>query len=337
MGGGEGGGILSEKINHVSNDPKGLFYFDSNVISYIFHGYVENPIPKIIEHGGIPVVSEIVIQELRAGSPCGELELINQYGFVFASAHEALFLDGRVTFYTNPIENDTTEISNCLDEFLHKFVRSVSGSASVPDLASLLINSAETILDHLKTDMIDESDPRVLAAWGVSKEKVSGTIKELRSLPSPIFINTEISLSGNFSKVLGNLKPPGIIHQITLLPMLKDAEFLKELTQPFTKDENIKERVHTLCLTLASMGFAREKRLAKDDEKTSVAGAKSQFSDAYHIGAAASCDLFLTTDKRCAKLAYAIYEALGIKTKICFVTRENNKNPYSLVGPEFWP
>ncbi len=328
---------MSEEVKHVSNDPNGLFYFDSNVISYIAHGHVENPIPKIVEHGGIPVVSEVVIQELRAGSPCGELELINQYDFVFASAHEALFLDGRVTFYTNPIENDTTEISNCLDDFLHKFVRSVSGSASVPDLASLLINSAETILDYLKTDMMDEADPRVLAAWAASNEKVSTSILELRSLPSPVSINTELSLLSDFSKVVGNLKPPGIVNQITLLPMLNDAEFLKELTQPFAKDENIKERIQTLCLTLISMGFAREKRLAKDDEKKSIAGSKSQFSDAYHIGAAASCDLFLTADKRCAKLAYAIYEALGIKTQVCFVTSEVSKSPFSLVGSEFWP
>ena len=85
------------------------------------------------------------------------------------------------------------------------------------------------------------------------------------------------------------------------------------------------------------MGFARDRRLAKDDENKSIAGAKSQFSDAYHIGAAATCNFFLTADKRCSKLAYAVYESLGFNTQVCLVSPGDAKNALYILGPEFWP
>lgn len=256
---------------------------------------------------------------------------------MFASAHEALFLDDRITFYTRPVEDDGLTESEYLEEFLHQFVRSISGSSSVPNLALLLSDAADTILNELTGELNSEADPRTLAAWNASKAKISSGFSELRSLPNPLSLNADIEKIKDFAKVIGNLKPPGVIAQIISLPILTDTEFLKDLVRPFTTHENVKERIQILCMTLVAMGFARDKRLAKDDELKSIAGAKSQFSDAYHIGAAASCNLFLTADRRCAKLAYAIYEALGFNIQVCFAAKGESKTPYRILGSDFWP
>lgn len=328
---------MTENIPDTQTNPKGFVYFDSNVISYIAHSYLENPIPTIIENGGIPVVSEVVLQELRSGSPNGELEFIQQHDFMFASAHEALFLDGRITFYTRPVEDDGLKETEFLEEFLRQFMRSISGSTSVPNLTSLMLDSLGAILNEVTGELSSEADPRTLASWNESKTKISNGFNELHSLPNPLILNAEIDKMKNFSKVIGNLKPLGIIAQMISLPILTDMEFLKDLVRPFTTNENMKERIQILCMTLVAMGFARDKKLAKNDEVKSVAAAKSQFSDAYHIAAAASCTLFLTADKRCAKLAYAIYEALGFNIQVCFVTQGKSTTPYRTVGANFWP
>lgn len=285
----------------------------------------------------MPVISEVVLQELRNGSPSGELEFIQNHGFMFASAHEALFLDGRTTFYTEPVEADVDADPDLIEEFLHQFSRSVSGSASVPDLASLLLDSAEAIFGELATELDFDTDARILSAWQASNDKFTAGMKELRGLPNPTSLNAELNLVKNLSTLIGNLKPPGIIKQIVLLTEVGDFRFLTDLTKPFTENENMKERIQTLCLILALMGFARDKRLAKDDENKSVAGAKSQFSDVYHIAAAATCTFFLTADKRCSKLAYAVYEALGLKTQVCLVDTSEVGNALSILGHDFWP
>lgn len=285
----------------------------------------------------MPVVSEVVLQELRSGSPRGELDFIKNQGFMFASAHEALFLDGRRTFYTEPVEVDGETNSDFIENFLRQFIRSISGSSSVPDLAELLLHSAETVFNELTSELDINTDPRILASWEAANVKFSNGMNDLRSLPSPDTVNAELCAAKDLAILIGNLKPPGILNQIIQLSVFNDVQFLKDLTKPFAENENMKERIQTLCLTLVSMGFARDRRLAKDDENKSIAGAKSQFSDAYHIGAAATCNFFLTADKRCSKLAYAVYEALGFTTQVCLVTLENTENAFYILGNDFWP
>ena len=243
---------LQQGGTNASNDPTGFFYFDSNVISYICHGLVANFIPKIVEHGGMPVVSEVVLQELRSGSPRGELDFIQNQGFMFASAHEALFLDGRRTFYTEPVEVDDETNSDFIENFLHQFVRSVSGSSSVPDLAKLLLRSAETVFNELTSELDVNTDPRILASWEAANVKFSNGMKDLRSLPSPDTINAELSAVRDLAILIGDLKPPGILNQIIQLSVFNDVQFLRDLTKPFAEDENMKERIQTLCLTLES-------------------------------------------------------------------------------------
>jgi hypothetical protein len=317
-------------------EPTGFIYFDSNVISYIVRGVLPNFVKTIIDAGWAPIASEVVLQEVQRGIPAGELEFIEENGFMFAFAHEALFIDGRKTFYTTPLSPDAGE-SEHIEAFLRKFVRSISGSASVGDLTTLLLNASQSVLEDVSKELSPDTDPRILAAWDQSKQVLLLKFDELESLPVPTLLNAELQDLQHLASVIGNFKPPRIFDQIIDMKDFAGTDFLAEMRKPFATDENMKERIQLLCLTLISMGFARDKRLPNDDGIKSESGAKSQFSDAYHIAAAATCDVFVTADRRCAKLAFAVYEALNFRTEVCLARPENLETPFAIVGKEFWP
>lgn len=317
-------------------EPTGFVYFDSNVISYLARGELPDFVATITDAGAVPIVSEVVLREVQSGTPSGELDFIENHRFWFASAHEALFFDGRRTFYTSPVNDDEND-SDSVEAFLRKFVRSISGSASVGDLTALLLGAAQSVLDDLAQEMPSDTDPRILAAWDQSKKTLSQKFEELEALPEPTLLNNELKEMQRLVGVLGNLKPPAILDQIIAMEAFNSIGFLVEMKRPFLSDENMKERIQLLCLTLVSLGFARDKRLPNDDEKKSEAGARSQFSDAYHIAAASTCTLFVTADRRCAKLAYAVFEALNFKTEVCLASPKNLERPFVIVGEAFWP
>ncbi len=317
-------------------EPKGFVYLDSNVISYITRGDLPNFICHITNAGAIPIVSEIVLDEVQKGMPSGEMEFIATNGFWFASAHEALFLDGRRTFYTKPV-NENPEEAEVIEAFLRKFVRSISGSGRVGDVTSLLLNASQSMLDDVAKELPPDSDPRILAAWDQSRELLSQKFEEIESLPTPTLLNDQLREVQKYTVVLGNLRPPRILDQIIQILGTCDADFLVSMAAPFEPDENMKERIQLLSLTLVSMGFARGKSLANNDEGKSEASARSQFSDVYHIAAAATCSVFVTADSRCAKLAYAVYEALNFKTEVCLVRPKNTEQTFILVDQAFWP
>lgn len=318
------------------SDPKGFVYLDSNIISYLARGDLPNFVPNILDSGAVPIVSDVVLQEVRMGSTSGEVEFIEKNGFWFASAHEAIFLDGRRTFYTRPVDVDPEDTA-VLEAFLRKFVRSISGSSSVGDLTSLLLDAAKSVLDEVEKELPSDSDPRILAAWDHSRMLLSTKFDELKCLPTPSPLESELAKVQRLATELGNIRPPGILDQIIDLIGIDDVNFLVNMKRPFATGENLKERIQLVCLTLVSMGFARSKGLANDCEVKSEASARSQFADAYHIAAAATCSVFVTADSRCSKLAYAVYEALNFKTEVCLVRPKSKDERFSIVGEAFWP
>jgi hypothetical protein len=319
------------------NSPKGFAYFDSNVISHIVRGELENPI-QILEANGIkPIVSEVVLHELQSGSPCGEQEFIEERGFWYTSAHEAIFLDGRASFYTRPIDVGDASSSEPVEDFLRKFVRSLSGSGTAGDLTELLVSNTEALMDSLQDELSPTSDPRILAAWVSGRSRLSFELANLPAVRRPLFGAHDARKMNQLGKEIGGIKPPGIVDQIMANPLLEGGAFLAEMRKPFASEENIKERTQTLCLALVALGFSRDRRLPNDNEQKSEAGARTQFNDAYHISAALTCGSFVTADKRCAKLAFAVYEALGFRKEVYLAVPNAAERQFGLLGSNFWP
>ena len=318
------------------SSPKGFAYFDSNVISSIVRKELSNPIELLRSSGIEPVASEIVLHEVNQGSPNGERDFIDNQGFLFVSAHEAMYLDGQRTFYTVPVGEEDLSLSDPIDDFLRKLARSFSGSKSAGDLTEVLRSNVGILLDSLEEEL-ETDDLRILSSWSNGQAQLKSALAELPSVPSPLLSQSDLKLMDQLMKELGNIKPPSVVDKIAGLPLLEGADFLREKMKPFVEDENIKARLQDLCLTLVSIGFARDRRLPKDDEGKSEAGARSQFNDFYHISAAATCDCFITADSRCARLAYAVFEVFGFRTEICLAVPHATSRQFVCLGPDFWP
>jgi hypothetical protein len=83
---------------------------------------------------------------------------------------------------------------------------------------------------------------------------------------------------------------------------------------------------------------ARDPGIAKDNAEKSLAGARSEFADIGHICAASTCNVFLTADRRCGKLAYAVFEGLETKTVVVLLNHDFDNNDLTQVlGPDAWP
>ncbi len=314
--------------------PSFTIYFDTNVISYLNAGSVPNFLEVLIKNGHKLVVSDIVLDELLDGRAT---RILSEHHFLYVLANEAAFLGELVNFYRSVEPADSSVSVDTIELFLRGILRSVAGSTSVRDLNSLFRNSLEAVADEMMKDLPDGTDQRIINGLTMARTRFSQGLESLPPVSSPIVTREEMEAHQMAPKYLNNLRPPEVVTKIVQL--YPDAhEWIARLVAPFTEQEDIKSRIQELCLALILVGFARDRAIGKDDHQKSDNGARAQFRDIDHICAAAVCDLFVTSDKRCAKLAFAVFEALRLGTAVCcLVPGDLNEIELRVVGTEYWP
>ncbi|WP_333814855.1 hypothetical protein [Tabrizicola sp.] len=317
-----------------AEEPSFTIYFDTNVISYVSVGKVPDFLGILTDRGHRLVVSDTVLEELPSGR---ETRTLLDHGFLYVLAHEASFLGGLVNFYRS-IEPDNNSVNvDAIELFLRGILRSIAGSTSVPDLNVLFRNAMEDVVQAMMEDLPENTDLRIIAQLEFARERFSQELRLLPAVPSPIVTKDELEAHHMAPKQINNIKPPSVVKKITAIyPVL--TEWLEPLISPFTEQENIKSRIQELCLALIGMGFARDKDIGKNDQRKSDSGARAQFGDISQICAASVCDIFVTSDRRCARLAFAAFEALNLRTVIFHLLPGNvNEVNLRLVGEGYWP
>jgi hypothetical protein len=315
----------------------GLAFYDANVLSLVSSGRIPNFIKRICESGIRPVTSDIVISEINAGSPSGEMALIKESGFLYVLAHEPAFLDGKVNFYNDISNLLPNESVNYFEEFLSEFLRSVSGSPSAIDTGDALKSALLSITSDAIWDASDEVDPRLRESFNEGIAKVIAATRKIEPLPTPLFSKKERREARAEPKYYSELKPPNIVSKLLQSILDPNKEYMMNDFRGLEESDNIKERISTACVNLVVLGFQRDSSLSNANPIKSASSARSQIRDISHISNAAACDLFITADKRCGKLAYSIYEALGIKTKVLLVRPNEDQAPFSILEPDCWP
>lgn len=314
--------------------PSFTIYFDTNVISYINSGLVPDFLGDLIANGHKLVLSDIVLEELPDGS---NTQILAQHTFLYLLAHEAAFLDGKINFYGSVAPSDSSPSVDAIEVFLRGILRSVAGSRSVDDLNALFKSSIEAVSQELAKDLPDNADPRLKEQLAEARLRQSQGLDLLPPVLSPIVSKEEMEAHQIAPKHVNNVRPPDIVGKI--FELYPDAsEWVTKLLLPFGQREDIKSRVQELCLALIMIGFARDKGIANDNAKKSDSGARAQFQDIAHICAGSVCDLFVTSDKRCARLAFAVFEALKLRTAVCCLNPSAaNEVKLLVVGASYWP
>jgi hypothetical protein len=298
-------------------------------------GEVLDFIPEALKRNCRIVTSDTAITELIGGK---DTEILKKYEFLYVYSHEPAFMNGKVSFYRDAPDSQNLIDTDPIEKFLRGLLRSVSGSSTVPDLNSLFGNGLADMIDAMKLDLPQDADPRLVRQLDAARAQFDRGLKGLPVFPTPIVTDAEMDALKLGPKNLGNIRPPGLVRKIRDIAPSDDDDWFGRLTAPFREDEDIKSRIQELCLLLVSAGFARDRGLGKDDETKSDAAAKSQFNDISHICSGAVCSAFVTADRRCAKLAFAVYEALSLNSRVIYLDRRSG-NPLGLqlVGNNFWP
>ena len=328
----------------LERDDKGTkqatIFIDTNVISLLANGRQPLLLDGLLQDSFVLVTSDSVVKEVSAGTPSGEIALLEKLNFRFLKSDEAIFINGLTNFYDFSALNidDGAEIRT--EQYLHDLLRNLCGSSSAPALDQLLHGGIEAALSDLEEVFGGDYDVRFSKYLEAVKERIVNDKRKLGLYDSTIpdhYSTSELEALGLGPKHVNNIKPPNIARQIAERVDTKDLASYGYLLAPFTESENIRARITELGFNLLLVGFHRDTRLGKDNEQKSRIGARSQFYDIDALSCATVCHGFLTSDRRCARLAFAIYEALGIKTSVLFLDPDQEDKPLRWVGSEYWP
>jgi hypothetical protein len=311
-----------------------LFYYDTNVLAYIDSGDVPDFLSAVFNVQGKHVISDTVLEELGKGA---DAQILQRHNFLYVLSHEAVYLDGSVNFYNSVAPSTNAGKTDALELFLGGILRSSAGSDSVPDLNSLFREGMNDVLNSMMEDLADGSDARLVSQLERARDQFIKGLADLSAISGPIVSKDEMDTHRMGPKYLGNIRPPTVVTKI-IETYPETAEWLGKLTLPLKPNEDIKARIQELCAALVITGFARDKSIAKDDPVKSESGARAQFQDISHICSAAVCNVFVTADKRCAKLAFAVFEALGMRNEVLHLI-PSGKGEVNLqrVGEQYWP
>jgi hypothetical protein len=317
-----------------------LVYLDTNILAYLNEGEIFNFLPSLETSGSRVVTSDIALSELRGGI---DTKVIKDHNFLFVLSDEPMFPEGKVNFYSSlPSAPDDIE-TEPIERFLRGMLRSAAGSESIPDLNVLLRDGLSEVTQAVSIELPEGADPRLKRQLEVARTAIYQKIELLPELPLEFFSSEDLKVIRSLPKKLGNIRPPGILGKISRFISesevgLQSAEWLANLAHPLRDGEDVKSRIQELCFALVIIGFARDRQITKYDPEKSEAGARSQFNDISHICSGSTCAVFLTADRRCAKLAYAAYESLGLRTAVALL-QPFKDGSFNLreIGVNFWP
>jgi hypothetical protein len=310
-------------------------YLETNVLAYLSNQEIFDFIPGTLAAGSRLVTSDIALSELISGR---ETAILKKHKFLYVLAHEPFFIEGSIKYYSSiPVDTDPVD-TDPIEKFLRGMLRSVSGNPTLPDLNSLFRSGILEVTDAMMEDLPEGTDPRLVRQLEEARIRFRHGLSQLPALPSPVVPVAELEALKLGPKHLGNIRPPEVLNKIRKTSSIDAEEWLDGLLLPIREGEDIKARIQELCLALLGLGFARDRSILSQDASKSEAGAKAQFNDISHICAAATCTALVTADKRCAKLAFAVYEALGLNTRVIHLRPQREATAFfNIVGENYWP
>ena len=334
--------LYSESPNSRPIPPS--FYLDTNVIGYWLDGKIPDFVPELKKRGLIPVASDTTLFELSARSDSKLIaEVLLREGFYSIQSNEPLYLDGTFWVYKFNASIGEGEFDSRHYSIIFDLLRAASGDTTIDMLNSSFLGSLEAVIDEFDKDISEAEDDRIRQSFVVAKARLISGIDDIMNAAktmepsSVVFSRRELEKGKIGPKHFSYLRPPKLVKKIIEKVDESVRAGLEEYFVPFEVTDNIRERIQLACLMLTYLGFCRDKKIGKADQKVSLRGAASQFRDFEHISAAAGLSFLFTGDKDCARIAYAIYEHFGIRTEVVFVNQQKTAPMFTLVDEKNWP
>jgi hypothetical protein len=319
-------------------------YLDQNVLDLIVKGRAPDLFEYLKLADGYRVVYSLpTLQELERildhEKRSKFLDLLNSlnaaYYWVDESEIAHFSLGNSHQIFEEHIESnkDIKSIIESLKTFSHKLY---GGQKDVPMNSVIEENkrSFESLLDKLKAHLciaanelnLDEKDINIwIEDYKVKFADVQHGFKKQYEKNSELGLNDGISLFREQLSLtpvqLNNIKPPNIIPQIVdvlkerrvsigMSTSVEESMINEILKDAEGKNKSIIVQINGLYNLLNSIGYYSDPQVKKWEKFNAF------LSDSHHAGYAAYSQILMSADKRFVKKICAVYEYLGVTTKI---------------------
>lgn len=307
---------------------------DTNIVSYVVSNR-NKPIDALFQNKNVTLIlSDTVLAELKKGAPNGEMEYLRECGALQIKFSSDIAQNGTVILSGIDDVEVANETAEHIERFLVDVFRLMANTKSEVGLSGSIVNALNVTADWFET----EENSTFHSSWIRNashkierKNALNGQPKEKPQSDS------EQKQNGVGAAVLGNLRPTYIVEKLIVgasdeIKVIINSFFQEHLAGPLSRD-----KIQLLGLLLSALGYSKDSRIGKERVDQSIKGGISQWNDIKHIASCSGCNLFLTRDRDCARLGYALYEHFGVKTFVGLLVVKEDNVELKLVGTDFWP
>lgn len=284
------------------------------------------------------MISDGVLAEVKRGNPVSELDALRHLSANVIVRGDKVATDGAFTpRFLTEVEFDLAASRLPIEMFLINLFRIMTGRPSDRPLNDQFRDALEWQVDQMRRFIEGLEPSTVRDNADALATKFSASDVDLGVEPNFRIDDKEMRNLRLGTDHLSSISAPDVVQKILQRLPESFREALNQFFCPIVDVTTIRDRVQVAGVLLVILGFSRDKRIRKTAENASLKGAISQWSDLEHIASACGCSMFLTADRDCARLAYALYEHFAVNTISAFLDRSKPDGEIRAVGPNFWP
>ncbi len=307
---------------------------DANVISIAIRKPLSPTLQLLQSPDTTVVTTDTVVQEIRCGTESGELSLLKELSCIVlrTSAKTPVALP-ILDFLSDEGDVSLAEIGM---DFVSDMYRKFAGTKSDVNLATSLADVVNVLLDEVASDaselVLTEKLNEVRTKAQLAAAETPSIWKSAGYLITP----DELKSAKLGSVHLNNIRPPKVVAKVLDRINANERSEISQFFPPFSQTSPLATQQALAILT--TLGLFKDNRISKGKNEESKKGSKSQLRDIEHIAFCAFRSAFLTSDVKCAKLAFSIYEAFSVPTQVFYVHPNDFDNSIpNVLNPMQWP
>ncbi|MBL9054795.1 MAG: hypothetical protein JNJ84_00820, partial [Rhodobacteraceae bacterium] len=134
-------------------------YLDTNVVSILANPENEWFLSLLIQNGIRPVVSDIVLTEVKSGKDEREATLFERFPFHFIKSHAPLHVGKTTELYTTAAQVAAPTDQKFLEDFLSDNLLWASGNPNAPSMGAMFQSLLTAVIGNLRAELENDADP----------------------------------------------------------------------------------------------------------------------------------------------------------------------------------
>lgn len=316
-------------------------YIDQNILSNLREGknireQLFGLLRMMQDKNYVFIYSMTHVDECRASSQPDQflkvMEELPVYLMEFqkASDQQSTLSSGRARELLLEPDDTTHHAQRLIEDLLHVFhfasgwLGEVEAKELKTEMAEEMAEYWETIQRDVDWDVLEaelgrQAKQKLFAAQGEMDKLIeSMSFDDIRKEWKDCLIHLKQRLPANYAQLDEIPDENAVSFVFSCLENQDREDVQSQFPKGFWSNPEAREtgQIAGLAFMLFLCGLVRGRDFKKGSTKSRMKHFRSQFRDGIHIENAARCAMFITCDKRAARLARSIYAYAGIETKV---------------------